>query len=412
MRGSLVLPYRSSLAEPGRVARRDRWLAARLQQIVAPAGVRVELWDGTSPPFTGDEVGQLVVRDRGALAGLVFNPDIWFGDGYAQGRIEIRGDFQDVLNRLSSMTRASDLTWREWLALKLPPPNDRHASRDNVHHHYDLGNDFYALWLDSQLVYTCACYPTPDATLEAAQVAKLDLVCRKLALKPGDSVVETGCGWGALALHMARHYGVSVKAFNISSEQVSYARERAEREGLTGRVEFIADDYRNVSGRFDAFVSVGMLEHVGRRQFPVLASLIQRVLKPDTGRGLLHFIGRDRPRPINAWIRDRIFPGSYAPTLAEVTTEVLQPADMSVVDIENLRLHYARTLRHWRERFERSDAVVTKMFDETFTRTWRIYLAGSEAAFTSGWLQLFQIVFAPAGGAMPHWLRPAHPPAP
>src|SRR5262249_18242550 len=149
-----------------------------------------------------------------------------FGDGYAQGRIEIRGDFQDVLNRLSSITRASGLTWREWLTLKFPPPNDRHTSRDNVHHHYDLGNDFYTLWLDSQLVYTCACYPTPDATLEAAQVAKLDIVCRKLALKPGDSVVETGCGWGALALHMARQYGVSVKAFNISTEQVRYARER------------------------------------------------------------------------------------------------------------------------------------------------------------------------------------------
>src|SRR5262249_20193250 len=205
-------------------------------------------------------------------------------------------------------------------------------------------------------------------------------------LQPGDTVVETGCGWGALAMHMARHYGVTVKAFNISAEQVSYARERARREGVSRQVEFIADDYRNVSGRFDAFVSIGMLEHVGRQQYPVLASVLQRVLKPDTGRGLLHFIGRDRPRPINAWIRERILPGSSAPTLAEVTTDVLAPADMSVVDVENLRQHYARTLRRWRERFEQSEAVVTQMFDETFARTWRLYLAGSEAAFTSGWL--------------------------
>ena len=408
VRGSLVLPYRSSLAAPGRVNRRDHWMATRLQRIVAPACVRVELWDGSSPAFTGDEVGRLVVRDRGVLAGLLFNPDLWFGEGYAQGRIDLRGDFQDMLNRLSSMTRVSRLSPREWLALRLAPVNDLLTSRDNVHHHYDIGNDFYALWLDSQLIYTCACFPTPDATLEAAQIAKLDLVCRKLALRPGDTVVETGCGWGALALHMARHYGVTVKAFNISTEQVRYARERAQREGLDTRVEFIADDYRNVSGRFDVFVSVGMLEHVGRRQYPAMSSLVRRILKPETGRGLLHFIGRDRPRPINAWIRERIFPGSYAPTLSEVTTDVLGPADMTVVDVENLRDHYARTLRHWRERFERSEAIVTQMFDERFARTWRLYLAGSEAAFTSGWLQLFQVVFAPAGGAMPYWLRPAN----
>ena len=295
------------------------------------------------------------------------------------------------------MTRASRLTWREWLALRFPGANDRHASHDNVHYHYDLGNDFYQLWLDSQLVYTCACYPAPDSTLEAAQVAKLDLVCRKLALRPGDSVVETGCGWGALALHMARQYGVSVKAFNISIEQVRYARERAEREGLSGRVEFIADDYRNVSGRFDAFVSVGMLEHVGRRQFPVLASLIRRVLKPDTGRGLLHFIGRDRPRPLNAWIERRIFPGGYPPTVAEVLQHVLEPARQSMHHVENLRLHYARTLTHWRTRFEGAESEVRERFGDAFFRAWDLYLAASEAAFAAGTLQLFQIVFAPAG---------------
>ena len=187
-------------------------------------------------------------------------------------------------------------------------------------------------------------------SLDEAQRAKLDLVCRKLQLRPGDTVVEAGCGWGALALHMARHYGVHVKAFNVSREQLAFARERAAREGLSDRVEFIDDDYRNVRGTFDAFVSIGMLEHVGCRHFRRFADVLRRSLRRDGGRGLLHFIGRDAPRPLNAWIRRRIFPGAYTPTLAEVTTRVLAPAGMSVIDVENLRLHYARTLAHWGER--------------------------------------------------------------
>jgi cyclopropane-fatty-acyl-phospholipid synthase len=404
VRGSLVLPYRSSLATPGRVGRRDRWMAARLQSVVGPAHVRVELWDGSSPAFTGTEIGRLVVRDRGALAGLLLNPDIWFGDGYVQGRVEVVGDFQEVLDRLSSMTRPSRLSWRERLALWFAPANDLFSSRDNVHRHYDLGNDFYALWLDSQLVYTCACFSTPDATLEAAQIAKLDLVCRKLALQPGDTVVETGCGWGALALHMARLYGVSVKAFNISTEQVAYARKRAQREGLDTRVEFICDDYRNVSGRFDAFVSVGMLEHVGLPDYATLGSVMDRVLRED-GRGLLHFIGRNKPAPLNPWITKRIFPGAYPPTLVEVFERILQPSGFSVLDVENIRLHYAKTLEHWRARFLHATDRVTEMFDEAFVRAWDLYLAGSEVAFVTGSLQLFQVVFARAGTNAIPWTR-------
>ena len=150
---------------------------------------------------------------------------------------------------------------------------------------------------------------------------------------------------------MARHYGVRVQAFNLSGEQLRWARDRARREGLDGRVEFIEDDYRNVAGACDAFVSVGMLEHVGRRSYTALADVLRRTVKRDGGRGLLHFIGRDVPRPLNPWIRRRIFPGAYVPTLAEVARDILAPAGMSVVDVENLRLHYARTLAHWSERF-------------------------------------------------------------
>ena len=192
--------------------------------------------------------------------------------------------------------------------------------------------------------------------LKRRQTAKLDLVCRKLDLKPGERVVEAGCGWGSLALFMARHYGVRVRAFNISSEQIAYARERAAAEGLTDRVEFIQDDYRHVQGSCDAFVSVGMLEHVGAADYPTLGRVIDRTLTPN-GRGLLHFIGRDQPAPLSPWIRKRIFPGAYAPTLPEVFERVLEPYSLSVLDVHNLRWHYAKTLEHWRSPISKTPAA-------------------------------------------------------
>jgi cyclopropane-fatty-acyl-phospholipid synthase len=272
--------------------------------------------------------------------------------------------------------------------------NTRAGSRHNIHTHYDLGNDFYKLWLDPALVYTCAYFPSPGVTLEEAQAAKMDYVCRKLRLQPGETVAEAGCGWGAQALHMARNYGVMVKAFNVSHEQILYARERARDERLDHQVEFIEDDYRNITGKFDAFVSVGMLEHVGLAHYRELGKVIQRSLG-ETGRGLLHFIGRTKPAPLSRWIRKRIFPGAFVPTLKQALT-VLEPMDFDVQDVENLRWHYAKTLEHWLERFEKSKSQVEAMYDSRFVRTWRLYLAGSLAAFRAGTLQLFQIVFTGA----------------
>jgi cyclopropane-fatty-acyl-phospholipid synthase len=243
------------------------------------------------------------------------------------------------------------------------------------------------------MAYTCAYYPRPEATLDEAQIAKFDHVCRKLQLRPGETVVEAGFGWGGLALHMARAYGVKVRAFNISHEQVVYARERALREGLASQVEYVEDDYRNISGRYDAFVSVGMLEHVGVENYPTLGGVAHKVLG-NNGRGLIHSIGRNRPSPLHPWITKRIFPGAYPPSLAEFM-QIFEPWDFSVLDVENLRLHYARTLIHWLELFDRSAERVRAMFDAKFERMWRLYLAGSIAAFEQGSLQLFQVVFAP-----------------
>jgi cyclopropane-fatty-acyl-phospholipid synthase len=206
-------------------------------------------------------------------------------------------------------------------------------------------------------------------------------------------VVEAGCGWGTLALHMARHYGVRVRAFNISREQVAFARARAASLGLSSQVEYVEDDYRNISGHYDAFVSVGMLEHVGVANYASLGEVIARSIGTQ-GRGLIHSIGRNRPAPLQPWIEKRIFPGAYPPSLAEMM-QIFEPWDFSVLDVENLRLHYAQTLRHWLALFETASGRVREMFDEKFVRMWRMYLAGSIAGFTTGALQLFQVVFAP-----------------
>jgi cyclopropane-fatty-acyl-phospholipid synthase len=387
-----------------RVGVLDRWLAERVQRLVEPVAVRLELWDGSSPFTAGrPPVGDLVVRDRRTLLGLAVNPELWFGETYAAGRLAIRGAVEPVVEALSRLSGPA-ASWRTRILAALAAPNTLRDARRNVTH-YDLGNAFYQLWLDPDLVYTCAYFADPAMSLAQAQRAKLDLVCRKLRLRPGDKVVEAGCGWGALALHMARHYGVTVKAFNVSREQLAFARERACREGLTGQVEFIDDDYRNVRGECDVFVSVGMLEHVGLRHFRSLADVLHRTVRRQGGRGLLHFIGRDVPRPLNAWIRRRVFPGAYPPTLAEVTTRVLAPAGMSVIDVENLRLHYARTLELWSAGYAAAGDEIREMYGEPFRRTWELYLAGSQAAFATGWMQLFQVVFAPRESPPPSWTR-------
>ena len=383
----------------------DRWLGGVLQARIARVAVRLELWDGSIDyPGPQPAAGDMVVRDRGTLLGLILRPNLYFGESYMTSRLLVRGELTRVLEALSRMYPLSPKWW-DHMAARLPHHNTMRAARRNVHHHYDLGNDFYQSWLDDQLVYTCAYYDTPDETLEEAQRAKLDLVCRKVRLQPGDTVIEAGCGWGALALHMARSYGVRVKAFNISHEQIVFARARAVREGLADRVEFIEDDYRNVTGECDAFVSIGMLEHVGYKDYDHLSGVLARVVRRSGGRGILHFIGRDIARPLNTWIRRRVFPGAYAPTLAEVVARVISPARMSVLDVENLRLHYARTLVHWGQRFAAIEQQVRSRYGEEFRRAWELYLAGSEAAFSTGHLQLFQVVFAPAESEPPHWKR-------
>ena len=374
----------------------EKWLVRRQMAILGDPPVTMVIGGGGAAYVPKEKpVGTIVIRDRKTLLRFAFNPELYFGDGYSEGKIEVEGNLVEVLDRAFKCmlkTPRGGMGNTKTKLLARPRLNSLSGSRKNIHQHYDIGNDFYRLWLDERMQYTCAYFPTPAATLEEAQTAKMDHVCKKLMLKPGETVVEAGCGWGTLALHMAKHYGVKIKAYNISHEQIRSARARAKAEGLDNAVEYIEDDYRNMTGTFDVFVSIGMLEHVGAQYYRELGSVIARSLKED-GRGLIHSIGRNRAEPMNAWIERRIFPGAYPPTLREMM-EIFEPSGLSILDVENLRLHYARTLEHWMERFEQAKDRIGTMFDEKFIRAWRLYLAGSIAAFIAGELQLFQVVFA------------------
>ena len=384
-------------AAQGPVHAIERFLARQIVSFAEPGAVSLVLWNGEEISLGDARAGRIHVRDRAALWKLCLNPDLHFGDLYSFGRVDVEGDFVHMLETVyrggGSPSLLTGGLRRLQRFLNHPRRNTLARSRDHISHHYDLGNDFYERWLDTEAMqYTCAYYPAPGMTLEQAQRAKMDLVCRKLQLKPGDRVVEAGCGWGGLARHMARHYGVTVRSYNISAEQIRYARGKAREQGLDGRVEYIEDDYRTIKGEYDVFVSVGMLEHVGRNNYGVLGRVIDGCLAGH-GRGLIHSIGRNKPEPMNAWIEKRIFPGAYPPALREMM-EIFEPYRLSVLDVENLRLHYAQTLTHWLERFERDVFDIEKTYDKPFVRAWRLYLAGSIATFTTGYLQLFQEMFA------------------
>lgn len=378
----------------------ERWLVAKLMRMAGNPPVRFQLWnDELIEPDKGTPRFTLRLTDPKALFALVTNPNLAFGDLYAAGRLQVDGDLPELMEALYRAVHRAREQWPKWLEALWRNHNPRSTgvseAKENIHHHYDLGNEFYRLWLDqAEMQYTCAYYEKQDLTLEQAQLAKLEHVCRKLRLKPGMTVVEAGCGWGGLARYMARNYGVKVHSYNISKEQLAYAREESERQQLDHLIDYIEDDYRNINGQYDAFVSIGMLEHVGKENYQAFSALIRRSLKPG-GMALLHSIGRNRPMLMNAWIEKRIFPGAYPPSISEFMG-ICEDGGFSVLDVENLRLHYAQTLTHWMERFRNNMDKVTEMYDDHFARAWEMYLAGSTAAFRVGGLQLFQVVFTHA----------------
>jgi len=400
----VALPADSQLSQSSRSLAPERALMRRLLTALREPPISIVLWDGSEIRSQhAAPTHRLRIHDRASLWRIAWDPQFGFGEAYAEGRATIEGDFCDFLRIVVDATAQQNPTDRPRRVRRARNKCTLHSSKENIHRHYDIGNEFYKLWLDDRMLYTCAYYRDPQMNLEQAQVSKMDHVCRKLRLQPGETVVEAGCGWGGFALHMAQNYGVTVRAYNISREQVRHAREIARRENLDDRVEFIEDDWRNCTGECDAFVSVGMLEHVGIENYQELGAVIDRCLHP-TGRGLIHSIGRNFPQQLNSWIERRIFPGAQPPSLGEAM-QIFEGRNLSVLDVENIRLHYAVTCRDWLQRFEERLADVREMFDDRFVRMWRLYLATSMVAFECGTLQLFQMLFAPGRNNKLPWTR-------
>lgn len=356
-------------------------------------GRRWEFGDGDTPPAspeTHPPEPHPVVRlhDRALHWKLALNPGLYAGEAYMDGTLTLdRGGIHDLIALV--LRNAGRGGYGRWDALRdrvrpllrwLRQINPAARSRRNVAHHYDLSEQLYALFLDPDLQYSCAYFTEPGLSLEEAQAAKKRHIAAKLLLRPGQRVLDIGCGWGGLALHLARTTDLEVTGVTLSREQLAVARRRAEEAGLSDRVRFELADYRQLKGRFDRIVSVGMFEHVGLPHYGTFFHTARRLLSED-GVMLLHAIGRlEGPGSTSPWLRRYIFPGGYSPALSEVLPAI-ERSGLYLTDMEILRLHYAETLRHWRERFLANRDKAVRLYDERFCRMWEFYLAGCEGAF-------------------------------
>ena len=374
----------------------ERWLLERLLRSCGNPPLEFVLWNGQRICLSAEPIARIRLLDRGTFWKVVVDPRMQFGEAYADGRLEVEGDLVEMMlavDRALVRTGQTDFGAKHPLRwLRLRRRNNPGPARQNIHHHYDIGNDFYRLWLDEQLLYTCAYFAEPDCTLEQAQVAKMDHVCRKVWLQPGETVIEAGCGWGRWRCtwpgDTASPYGRSTRR---TSKSPMPAAEPAPKAWTAG-----SSSLRTIGGtsRPSAMRSCRSecWSTLGRRIIGRLGDVIDGCLEPG-GRGLIHSIGRNRPQPMDPWIERRIFPGAFPPSLREMM-DIFEPHDFSLLDVENLRRHYALTLRHWLARFERSADEVQRMFDPRFARMWRHYIWPARLRrLKRAALQLFQVVF-------------------
>jgi cyclopropane-fatty-acyl-phospholipid synthase len=374
-----------------------RLLGSILSQITG-ACFTVRFWDGDSVRCgAGPEEFVLHLKDEAVCRSLAGNLDVGFGEAYASGAIEVDGDLQRLL-RLMYVCRPETFSLGPREKVKLALLNWRHymnpleQARRNVAVHYDLGNEFFKLWLGKEMVYSCAYFRSAKEDIDTAQERKLDHICAKLGLREGARLLDIGCGWGGFLLHAAARYGAGGLGVTLSANQAEEARRRIAAHGLSDRINVELRDYRELAGSgYDAVVSIGMFEHVGLRNYSEYFWHTARMLR-DGGIGVLHTIGRQVAAPPNPWIAKHIFPGAYFPSLAAVAAP-LTASGLCITDVEVWRLHYALTLESWLKAYESNLDAIRRMYGEAFTRMWRLYLAGCVAGFRYGDHCVWQIQF-------------------
>lgn len=373
----------------------ERWAMNYLQRHWVGGALLVIVEGRKYQLGVGDPVAEVVLRKAATLRRLMRAPSVAFGDAYVCGDIEIHGSISQLMQAIQPVESMELLApWQRVLmrlravARKIP----RDQAIANARHHYNIGSDFYRLWLDPSLTYSCAYYPRGIESLAEAQQLKLELLCRKARLHPGQYLLDIGCGWGSLLIHAARYHGVYALGVTAAEDQANYVRSIASQDQSVDQVRCILSDWREIDGRFDRIISVGMFEHVGLKQYREFFQHWRQLLA-DGGLSVLHTIGRMRPAAPDPWITKQIFPGGYLPTLAEITHHAAE-AGLYILDVENLNRHYARTLAHWLQNFEEKIDVIKASHGDSFTRMWTLYLHGAEAGFLSGDLQLWQVVLA------------------
>ncbi len=369
--------------------------------VTTAAGNKYTFGDGSGPPAA--------VRFTTAKAqrSVLFNPELRLGEAYMDGTFVVeQGSIAGVLEILLRQEHIAAPKWAlpsrlgRYLIRRIQQFNPPSRSRRNVAHHYDLDGRLYKLFLDADQQYSCAYFETPDQSLDDAQLAKRRHLAAKLRAEPGAAVLDIGCGWGGLALYLAEIAGAHVTGITLSREQFARAQQRALERGRAQDAIFRLEDYRDVAGRFDRIVSVGMFEHVGVGFYDKFFRKCAQLLD-DNGVFLLHTIGRSgSPSVTNPWIAKYIFPGGYIPALSEVLPAI-ERARLVVTDVEILQLHYAETLKAWRERFLAHREDVERLYDARFVRMWEFYLASSEMAFRESDMVVFQIQMAKRKGVVP-----------